>query len=65
MTLKSDTKFEEKLTCGLKHDMGNLVNFHQRTESVKIGTLMESFCPTEKRYDLQIYRGVTCHDNEE
>ena len=31
MTLKSDAKFEEKLTCGLGNDMGNLANFHQIT----------------------------------
>ena len=31
MTLKSDAKFEEKLTCGLKNDMSNLANFHQST----------------------------------
>ena len=31
MTLKSDAKFEEKLTCGLENDMGNLANFHQIT----------------------------------
>ena len=28
MTLKSDAKFEEKLTVGSKNDMGNLVNFN-------------------------------------
>ena len=27
MTLKSDEKFEEKLTFGFKNDMRNLVNF--------------------------------------
>ena len=32
MTLKSDAKFEEKLTCGLENDMRNLVNFHQSTQ---------------------------------
>ena len=32
MTLKSDAKFEEKLTCGLKNDMRNLANFHQSTQ---------------------------------
>ena len=32
MTLKSDTKFEEKLTCGLKNDMRNLMNFHPTTK---------------------------------
>ena len=29
MTLKSDAKFEEKLTNGLENDMRNLANFHQ------------------------------------
>ena len=28
MTLKSDAKFEEKLTLGYKNDNGNLVNFN-------------------------------------
>ena len=28
MTLKSDVKFEEKLTLGSKNDMMNLVNFN-------------------------------------
>ena len=31
MTLKSDAKFEEKLTCGLENDMRNLANFHHST----------------------------------
>ena len=31
MTLKSDAKFEEKLTCSLENDMRNLANFHQST----------------------------------
>ena len=46
MTLDSDAKFEEKLTCAFKNDMTNLANFHQSTfESLKIGTLMGSFYP--------------------
>ena len=28
MTLKGNTKFKGKLTCGLKNDLRNLVNFH-------------------------------------
>ena len=28
MTLKDDTKFKGKLTCGLKNDVRNLINFH-------------------------------------
>ena len=31
MTLKSDAKFKEKLICGFKYDMRNLVNFHPTT----------------------------------
>ena len=66
MTLESDAKFEEKLTCGLENNMRNLANFHQSMfESLKIGTLMGSFYPKQKMYELKIYRGVLCHDNEE
>ena len=31
MTLKSNTKFEEKLSCGLENDMSNLTNFDSST----------------------------------
>ena len=31
MTLKSDAKFEEKLTCGLENEMRNMANFHHST----------------------------------
>ena len=31
MIQKSDAKFEEKLTCGLENDIGNLAYFHQST----------------------------------
>ena len=31
MTLKSHTKFEEKLTYGLENDMSDLANAHQST----------------------------------
>ena len=31
MTLKSDAKFEEKLTCGLENDMRNMSDFHHST----------------------------------
>ena len=32
MKLKSDAKFEEKLTCSLEIDVKNLENFHQSTQ---------------------------------
>ena len=31
MTLESDAKFEEKLSCGLKNDMRSLAKFQQST----------------------------------
>ena len=40
MTLKSDEKFEEKLTLGSKNYMRNLVNFNEAVSSMKIITLM-------------------------
>ena len=39
--------------------------FIKALESVKSGTLMGSFCPKWKMYELKIYREVICHDNEE
>ena len=66
MALKIDTKFDGKLTCAPKNDMGNLANFHQSTfESQKTGTFIGSFYPKWKIHELKIYRGVMCHDNEE
>ena len=65
MTLKSDAKFEGKLTSGLKKDMRIWQIFTRALESVKIGTLIRSFCPKQKMYELKIYNGVMCHDNEE
>ena len=66
MALNIDATFEGKLTCAFKNDMRNLANFHQSMfESLKIGTLMGSFHPKQKMYELKIYRGVMCHDNEE
>ena len=34
-------------------------------KSTKIGTLMGSFYPKKKIYELKIYSGNLCHDNEE
>ena len=31
MTLKTDAKFEEKLTCGLENGMRKMADFHQST----------------------------------
>ena len=47
MTLESDAKFEEKLTCGLENNMRNLANFHKSTGELglKIRTFMGCFYP--------------------
>ena len=66
MALNIDAKFEGKMTRAFKNDMRNLANFlHSMFESLKIGTLMGSFYPKQKMYELKIYRGVLCHDDEE
>ena len=52
MTLKSDAKLEGKLTCCLENDFGIWQILTRPLKSVKIRTLMESFCPKQKMYDL-------------
>ena len=54
---KTDQRFEKKT------EIWQI--FTRALESVKVGTLMGSFCSKWKRYDLKIYIGVMCHDNEE
>ena len=45
MTLKGDAKFKGKLTCGLKNNIRNLVNFHvssQKSENLHFDVLLLS-----------------------
>ena len=66
MILNINATFEGKLTYAFKNDMRNLANFLQSMfKSLKIGTLMQSFHPKKKMYELKIDRGVFYHDNEE
>ena len=59
MALSIEATFEGKLTCAFKNDMRNLVHFHQSMfRSLKIGTLMGSFYPKQKMYELKTYRRV-------
>ena len=53
MILKSDAKFKEKLTCGFKYDMKDLVNFHPTTQKSKNFTSMGYFCPKYMRFELK------------
>ena len=52
MTMKNDEKIEDKLTHCFKTGMNNLTNFDPRTKKSKM-------------YEFEIYRVVTCRDNEE
>ena len=53
MTMKGDAKFNEKLTCGFKYDMKDLVNFHPTTQKSKNFTSMGYFCPKYMRFELK------------
>ena len=66
MALNIDATFEGELTCAFKNDMRDLANFQQSMfKSLEIGTLMGSFYPKQKMYELKIYRGILCQDIEE
>ena len=65
MTLKSDEKFERKLTLGSKKDMRNLLKFHPTTQKSKNFTLVGYFCPGYMRFELQNFRGVTFHETKQ
>ena len=65
MTLKSDAKFKEKLTCDFKYDMKDLVNFHPTAQKSKSFTLMGYFCPKYSRFELKKYRGAIFHNKEQ
>ena len=64
MKLKSEAKFEEKLTCGSKNDIRNLVNFNVssgKSENVNFDVLFLS----KVYYIWAKYRGVMCHNSAE
>ena len=52
-------------SCFQKLTWGIWQIFTRALESLQNGTLMVSFCLKLKMYELKIYRGVMCHDNEE
>ena len=64
MTLKSDPKVKEKLTCGFKYDTRNLVNFYTTTQKSEKFASIGSFCPKDIRFELKSYRGVILHYTE-
>ena len=65
IALVIDAKFQGKMTRAFKSNMRNLANFHQSIlRGLKIGILMGYFYSKQKIYELKIYWGVFCHDNE-
>ena len=52
MTLESDARFEAKTDLLRRKWRGILPIFTKALESVKIGTLIRSFCPKLKMYEL-------------
>ena len=65
MILKTDTKLKEKLTCGFKYDIKNLVNFHPTTEKSEYFTSISFFCPKYISFELKKYIGVNFHGTEQ
>ena len=45
--------FKEKLTCGFKYDMRNLVNFQPTTQKSKNFTVMGYFCPKYRKFEVK------------
>ena len=66
MTLKSNVKFEEKLTCGLENDMEVYGKFSlEHLEVSKMFPLMGSFSAKYILLELKKHRGVVFHYTEE
>ena len=63
MTMKNDTKIEEKLTCCFKIYMRNFTNSDPNIrKSTTIFVLIGSLWPKYILFELQKYRGVIFHD---
>ena len=60
MAVEGGGTFKEKLVCGFKYDMKNLVNYHSKVQNFLFDGL---FLP--KVCELQKYRKVVFHDTEE
>ena len=53
MKLKSDAKVKERLTCGFKYDMRNLVNFHPSTQKSENFISIGYFWPKYMWFELK------------
>ena len=55
--------FKEELTCALKNDMANLMDFTSTLKNLKICTSRD-FCPRGIMVELKNHREVMSHDTE-
>ena len=53
VTLKSDPKFGEKVTCGLEYDMRNFANLHQSTRKSQNWDKINPFIQSRKCMSLK------------
>ena len=65
MTLKTDAKFEEKLTCDLENHMRNSEKFYRSTRMSQNWDFNGIFSSKVEVYKLKVHRGVMYHDAEE
>ena len=67
MTVKSDSEFKVKLTCGFRHDMRNLVNFHPTTQPLNHWKFHchGLFLFKVSEVWAKTHRGVIFHDTEQ
>ena len=56
MTLKGDAIFKEKSTGGLENDIRIWLIFMRAVASLKICTMMGSFCPKHKVLDEKVQK---------
>ena len=62
MTLKSDVKSKEKLTCGFRYDIKHLVSFDPTAQKLESFSSMRYFCSKYMRFELKKYRRVIFYD---
>ena len=67
MTLKSDAKFEEKLTLGSKNDIRNLLNFNVssgKSEKLHFDVLLLTIAYKISAKKVKKYRRIISHKTE-
>ena len=64
MTLKGDVKFKGKQIRDMKNYVRNWLIFMGTVKSLKIFTLLGSFCPNHVKIQMRNYKRVMYHDTE-